>query len=121
VFTDGRPHPPDLEASFYGHSIGHWEGQTLVIDTVGLKPGALISPGMGHSDKERIGERIHLSPADPDLLLDELTITDPEALQRPWGATYRYRRHREWDLLEFACAENDRNPVGQDGTGTFKP
>jgi hypothetical protein len=121
VFTDGRPHPDDLEASFYGHSIGHWEGRTLVVDTAGLKPGALISPGMGHSDQERISERIHLSPTDPDLLMDELTITDPVALERPWSTTYRYRRHRQWELLEFACAENDRNPVGQDGTATFKP
>jgi hypothetical protein len=121
VFTDGRGHPDDLEATFYGHSIGHWEGQTLVIDTVGLKPGALISPGMGHSDKERIAERIHLSPDDPNVLLDDVVITDPEALERPWSTTYRYRRHREWELLEFACAENDRNPVGDDGKAKFKP
>jgi len=121
VFTDGRGHPDELEASLYGHSTGRWEGVALVIDTVGLKPGALISPGMGHSDKERITERIQLSPADPDLLLDELTITDPEALERPWTATYRYRRHRDWELLEFACAENDRNPIGENGTAEFRP
>jgi hypothetical protein len=52
--------------------------------------------------------------------MDELTVTDPEALERPWSVTYRYRRHREWDLLEFACAENDRNPVGASGTAGFK-
>jgi hypothetical protein len=120
IFTDGRKHPGDLEASFYGHSIGHWEGQTLVVDTVGLKPGSLIAAGMGHSDKERIAERIHLSPTDPDQLVDEITVTDPEALERPWSAVYRYRRHREWELLEFACAENDRNPVGASGVGGFK-
>ena len=120
IWTDGRTHPADLEASFYGDSIGHWEGQTLVVDTVGLKPGSLIAPGMGHSDKERISERIHLSPTDPDQLMDELTVTDPEALEKPWSVVYRYRRHREWDLLEFACAENDRNPVGAAGTGGFK-
>ena len=121
VFTDGRGHPDDLEATFYGHSLGHWDGQTLVIDTVGLKPGALINPGMGHSSKEQISERIHLSPTDADLLIDELTVNDPEALERPWSVTYRYRRHREWEILEFACAENDRNPVGPDGTAIFKP
>jgi hypothetical protein len=121
VFTDGRKHPDDLEASFYGHSVGHWEGQTLVIETVGLKPGSLINPGMGHSDKERIVERIALSPTDADLLVNDLTVTDPEALETPWRVTYRYRRHRDWDLLEFACAENDRNPVGDSGTATFKP
>jgi hypothetical protein len=121
IFTDGRGHPDDLEASFYGHSTAHWEGDALVVDTVGLKPGTLISPGMGHSDKERIAERIHLSPTDADLLMDEVVITDPDALEKPWSTTYRYRRHREWELLEFACAENDRNPVGQDGKATLKP
>jgi hypothetical protein len=121
IFTDGRPHPDDLEPTFYGHSTGHWDGQTLVVDTVGLKPGALIGQGMGHSDKEQISERIHLSPTDPDQLMDEVTLTDAEALEHPWTITYRYRRHREWELLEFACAENDRNPVGAAGTAGFKP
>ena len=120
IYTDGRAHPADLEATFYGNSIGHWEGQTLVVDTVGLKPGSLINPGMGHSDKERIGERIHLAPNDPDQLMDEITVTDPEALEKPWSAVFRYRRHREWEVLEFACAENDRNPVGASGVAGFK-
>ena len=121
VFTDGRGHPDDLEATFYGHSTGHWDGQTLTIDTVGLKPGALINPGMGHSSKEQISERIHLSPQDPDLLINELTVSDPEALEKPWSVIYRYRRHREWELLEFACAENDRNPVVANGTAGLVP
>lgn len=119
VFTDGRPHPDDLEATFYGHSIGHWEGQTLIVDTRSLKPGAQLAQGMGHSDKEVVSERFHLSQKDKDQLVDELTITDPEALAEPWSATYRYRRHREWDILEYVCAENDRNPVGADGKATF--
>jgi hypothetical protein len=49
---------------------------------------------MGHSDKEHVTERIHLSPTDKDQLVDEITVTDPEALEKPWSATYRYRRHR---------------------------
>jgi hypothetical protein len=119
VFTDGRPHPDDLEATFYGHSTGRWEGDALVVDTVGFKPGALISAGMGHSDKERIDERLHLDKANPDILIDELTITDPEALAQPWTAVYRYRRHREWDLLEYVCEENNRNPVDAEGHAKF--
>jgi hypothetical protein len=119
IFTDGRPHPVDLEATFYGHSIGHWDGGSLVVDTTGLKPGALLSQGMSHSDKERISERIHIAADDPDALVDELTITDPEALAQPWTQTIHFRRHREWDLLEYVCAENDRNPVGGDGRAVF--
>jgi hypothetical protein len=119
IFTDGRSHPEDLEASFYGHSIGRWEGDTLVVDTQGLKPSALIAQGMGHSDKEKITERIHLDPTERDVLIDEMTIEDPEALAQTWTGSYRYRRHREWDELEYACAENDRNPVGADGRAGF--
>jgi hypothetical protein len=119
IFTDGRGHPDDLEPTFYGHSVGHWEGETLVVDTTGLKPGALIAQGMGHSDKERITERIHLAQGDPDTLLDELSIDDPEALAQPWTGVYRYKRHREWDLLEYVCSENDRNPVDSSGRAQF--
>ncbi|MGZ3272476.1 MAG: hypothetical protein ACXU82_00285 [Caulobacteraceae bacterium] len=119
VFTDGRPHPADLDATFYGHSIGHWEGDTLVVDTTGIKPAALLAQGVGHSDKETILERIHLTNEGPDELVDELTVIDPEALAQPWTQTLRYRRHREWDLLEYVCSENDRNPVGNDGRARF--
>jgi hypothetical protein len=119
VFTDGRPHPADLEATFYGHSTGRWDGQALTVDTVGLKSIALLAQGMGHSDKEQIAERLHLSPTDPNQLIDEVTVTDPEALETPWRATWRFRRHREWELLEFVCAENDRNPLGSDGRARF--
>jgi len=121
VFTDGRGHPEDLEASLNGHSVGHWEGDTLVVDTVGLKPLARIVVGLDHSDKERITERIHLDPKDPDILIDEMTVADPEALEKPWVNVLRYKRHREWDLIEFACAENDLNPVGADGKAHFAP
>ncbi len=121
VFTDGRPHPDDWEPTLYGHSTGHWEGDTLVIDTVGIKPGALITVGLGHSDKERVSERLHLAAGDPDTLVDEMTVTDPEALQQPWAVTFRYQRHRDWDELEFVCSENDRNPIGADGKAEFKP
>ena len=121
VFTDGRGHPEDLELSLNGHSVGRWEGETLVVDTVGLKPQARIVVGLDHSDKERITERIHLDPKDPDTLIDELTVSDPDALEKPWLNVLRYKRHREWDLIEFVCAENDLNPVGADGKGVFGP
>ena len=119
VFTDGRGHPENLEESLNGHSIGHWEGDTLVVETVGLKPNARIVVGLEHSDKERIVEFIHLDPKDPDILIDEMTVSDPEALERPWLNVLKYKRHREWDLIEFVCSENDLNPVGADGKGVF--
>ena len=79
IFTDGRPHPvaPDLTAN--GHSIGHWEDGTLVVDTVGFSTHTFLgTPGMRHSAKMHIVERFRL--VSPDRLEIETTITDPEAL-----------------------------------------
>ena len=120
VFTDGRPHPEDPEPGFYGHSIGHWEGDTLVVDTIAIKDSVLLSMGAAHSDKMRVSERIHLSPTDPDMLLDEITVTDPEALEKPYTNVATYKRDRWGTLLEFVCAENDRNPVDEHGNTHFE-
>lgn len=120
IFTDGRGHPDDLEAAVFGHSIGRWEGDTLVVDTVGIKTITEIETGMKHSDKLRITERIRLSPEDPDTLIVEMTMEDPEALAAPYKRTHTFRRERDWNLMEFVCAENDRNPVGQDGITQFE-
>ena len=58
VFTDGRPHPSDPDPTFNGHSIGHWEGDTLVVDTVGMRGDTwLTRPGTPHSDQLHIVER----------------------------------------------------------------
>jgi hypothetical protein len=119
IYTDGRGHPDDLEASFYGDSIGHWEGGTLVVDTIGIKPTVPLAMGMKHSDKMHITERIHLAKDDPDTLVVEMTVEDPMALAKPWSHTLTYKRSREWQLLEFICAENDRNPVDSQGNTGF--
>ncbi|HUN26876.1 MAG TPA: hypothetical protein VMU67_11235 [Steroidobacteraceae bacterium] len=122
IWTDGRKHPDaeDLDPTFYGDSIGHWEGGTLVVDTIGVKTATALSMGMEHSDKMHIVERIHLAPNDPNTLLDEMTVEDPIALEKPWHTTYSYRRSRDMNLLEFICAENDRNPVDAAGDTEFK-
>ncbi len=74
---------------------------------------------MTHSDKLRVTERIHLSPTDPNLLINEITLDDPEALEEPWHATYNYRRDRYGVLYEFQCSENDRNPIDAEGNTLF--
>jgi hypothetical protein len=76
--------------------------------------------GMKHSDKLRINEHIHLAKGDPETLVEEMTVEDPVALEKPWVHTLTYKRSREWQLLEFECAENDRNPVDKDGNTGFK-
>lgn len=109
IRTDGSPHPADLEPSYNGDSIGHWEGPTLVVDTVGLRGDTMYeNTGLPHSARLRIVERIHL--AGPDELVDELTFRDPEGLTGPWTAERHYRRRRDWRMLDYVCDENNRNP-----------
>jgi hypothetical protein len=117
IFTDGRKHIPEdeLDPSFYGDSIGHWEGDTLVVDTIGLKTDTDIAVGLKHSEKMRVQERIYLDPKDPNTLIDDMVITDPEALEKPFNQTFKYSRRRDIDLLEFVCAENERNQLNEKG------
>ena len=120
IWTDGRAHPDDPNPGFFGHSIGHWEGDTLVADTVGIKDSVPLGMGMNHSDKLHVTERIHLKNGDPDTLIDEITVEDPDALEHPYTTTATYRRDRYGQLLEFECAENDRNPVDANGDTKFQ-
>jgi hypothetical protein len=120
IYTDGRGHPDDLEATFAGDSVGHWEGATLVVDTIGIKESVALGMGMKHSDQLHLTERIHLDKGDPDTLVVEMSAQDSQALAQPWLHTYTYKRSREWTLLEFICAENDRNPVDAKGDTGFK-
>jgi hypothetical protein len=114
IFTDGRKHPEDPDLTFNGHSIGHWEGDTLVVDTVGFTTDtALAGFGVKHSDKMHIVERMHL--VDGDKLQIETTITDPEALAKPLTSTRVYGRHRDWTLAEYVCQQNNRNYTTDDG------
>jgi hypothetical protein len=114
IFTDGRKHPDDPDLTYNGHSIGHWEGDTLVVDTIGFTTDtALGSYGVQHSDKMHIVERFHL--ASPDRLEVQTTITDPEALAKPWTTTRAYGRHRDWTLAEYVCQQNNRNFTTDEG------
>ncbi len=96
IYTDGRSHPDDPDLTFSGHSIGHWEGQALVVDTVGVLPQSwvAISEAVGNPNDGdmHIVERIHLDG--PGVLLDELTITAPKIFTAPWKTTRRWYRQR---------------------------
>lgn len=123
IWTDGRTHPEDLDPSFSGHSIGHWEGDTLVVETVGVKEDTVIagrgSRQKGHGPNMKVIERIHLDPNDPDTLIDEMTVIDPDALEEPFKQTLVFKRSREMKVEEFVCAENDRNPVDSGGNSEY--
>jgi len=118
--TDGRKHPSedDLTPTFMGDSVGHWEGDTLVVDTVGLRDDTVFdASGSSHSDKMHVIERIRL--LSPDKLEDAMTIEDPVAFEHPWQQTHTYDRKRDWQIMEFVCEENNRgiNPDGSDAPG----
>lgn len=111
IFTDGRPHPSEdnLDTTFNGHSIGHWEGTTLVVDTVGLHGDTSFDASPAeHSDQMRLTERIRL--LDPRTFEDQITVTDPVAFTRPWVVTRRYvRGGPDLQIMEYVCEENNRD------------
>jgi hypothetical protein len=113
IYTDGRPLPKDPDLSFYGTSIGHWEGDTLVVESVGFSPDIEIQPQTPHSDQMKVVERYKL--ANPDLLDMELTVTDPIALAEPYFTHRQFKRRRDWTISEYVCEQNNRNFVGDNG------
>jgi len=113
IYTDGRPMPEDPDPSFDGTSIGHWEGDTLVVETMGFEP---VPRGINfpYSEKMKIVERFKLD--DPDTLDIETTIQDPLALTKPFPMGSRiFKRHRSWTISEYVCEENNRNFVDEKG------
>ncbi len=111
IYTDGRNHPPDPDPTFHGHSIGHWEGQTLVVDTVGILPETYLAlgeaVGVPNNGDLRVVERIHLSEKDKDILADDLEIIAPNVLTKPWKTTRLYfrQRARKFDIVEGVCLQ----------------
>ena len=100
IWTDGRGHPPqeELEYSFMGHSIGRWDGNTLVVDTVGLRSEPWLD-GAGNVSSKQLHLEERYQRLDHDTLKVQLTLTDPIAFTKPWVRN-TYRRLRNWDLVE---------------------
>jgi len=118
VYTDGRPLPADPDPTFNGTSIGRWEGDTLVVETVGLSPSTMMTRNTPHSDKMKVVERFRLTG--PDTMSVETTVTDPEALTAPWTTTRALARHRDWTTREYICEENNKNYVDSQGKAGIK-
>jgi hypothetical protein len=109
IYTDGRPHPDDPDLTIHGHSVGRWDGDTLVVDTVGIIPQSYIAiseaVGIPNNGGMHIVERIRLR--DADTLAVELAITAPKVLTQTWTTTRLFvrRRGRELDLVEGQCVQ----------------
>ena len=126
IFTDGRPLPKrdELDPNYFGYSVGRWEGDTLVVTTIGTKPGQRLGvAGIANSDQLTIVERIYLDPQDHDLMHLDFTFEDPSVLAQPWHRTHTFRRDRTWEQIEYICAQNNRHMIDEKGqtiTPTFK-
>jgi hypothetical protein len=114
IYTDGRPLPEDPDLTYQGTSVGRWEGDTLVVETTGILPETSPLNGIkGHSDKMRIIERMRL--VEPDVLEIQTTREDPEVFIEPYTTTARYLRHRDWQMMEYVCAQNNRDALDEHG------
>jgi hypothetical protein len=104
IYKD-RKHPADLTATYMGDSIGHWEGNTFVIDTVGFNDKTWLDrAGHPHSEQLHVTERLHRT--DADHLQIDFTIEDPVAYTHPFGSSMFFRLHPDWSLMEQSCEDN---------------
>jgi hypothetical protein len=116
IYTDGRSHPPtdEIWPTKAGDSVGHWDGDTLVVDTVAIKPDVLLTPQilLKMSDQLHFTERFRMVNADE--LDDEFTLEDPVALTKPFEITFVFKRVKDATRMidETECDQTtDRNPI----------
>jgi hypothetical protein len=116
IFLDGRAHPKDPDPAWYGDSIGRWEGDTLVVDTIGFNDRFWFDfAGHPHTDKLHIVERYRR----PDLghLEEEVTIDDPGAYTKPFTMYGHFPLQKGAEIMEYICNENNQDVshiVGKD-------
>jgi hypothetical protein len=116
VFLDRPQLPIDEVLRVISAARGHWEGDTLVVDTIGIKPSVQYQR-VPHSDQMRITERFSL--AAPDVLHDQITIQDPVTLEKPFTYTLSYRRLPKYEMVEFVC-DNNREFANDKGAVQMK-
>jgi hypothetical protein len=108
IFTDARPLPADPNPSWNGYSSGKWEADTLVVQTIGFRDRMwLDAAGNPMTDAAKITERFHR----PDFghMDIEITVDDPKAYTKPWTITLHQVIALDTDLLDFVCADNERD------------
>jgi hypothetical protein len=108
IFLDRKTHPADLQPSWFGDSIGHWEGDELVVDTIGFNGKTWLDlAGHPTSDQLHVIER-YSRPVFGELKLD-ITIEDPVNYTKPWKVTELMPLMVGQDLIEYVCTENERD------------
>ena len=108
----------DVAPGFYGRSVGHWDGDTLIVDTVGIKPSVSGYRGMPHSPQMHVTERIRMLTQ--DILHDQITIEDPVVLEKPLTYTVGNKRMPpDYEMVEFVC-DNNREYIDENGIVRLK-
>jgi hypothetical protein len=100
---DGRPHVGKSIKTYMGNSVGHWEGNTLVVETTNLRPES--GPGARYTDAAKVVERFTRTA--PDQLLWEATISDPNVWTSPYTIRYPFKLQPDYQVYEYACHEGN--------------
>ena len=108
IFVDGRKHPDDPDPTWYGHSIGRWEGDTLVVDTVGFNDKFWFD-FRGHPHTEKLHTVERYTRTDLGQLENKVTIEDPGAYSRPFTVSFTARLRPNEELMEYICQENNQD------------
>jgi hypothetical protein len=116
-YLDGAQ-PKDPDPTYYGTSVGHWEGDTLVVTTSNIRGDTQVDfSGVPHSEALTITERFRR--VDHDTLQDQITLDDPKAYAQPFTTTRIYKLHPDWSIGEYVCEENNRNKIEGNGVTGF--
>ena len=108
IFLDGRVLPKDPDPTFMGHSVGHWDGDTLVVESAGFKDVTWLDmAGHPHTEALRITERFHRRDFGHMEIAE--TIDDPKAFNKPFTITIQAQIVPDTEILEYVCAENEKD------------
>jgi hypothetical protein len=108
IFMDGRKHPADPDPTWYGHSIGSWDGDTLVVDTVGFNDKFWFD-FRGHPHTEQLHTIERYTRKDLGTLENKVTIIDPGDYSKPFTLTFTARLRPKEELMEYICQENQQD------------
>jgi hypothetical protein len=106
--TDGRDHPKNPDPTWMGNSVGHWDGDTLVVDSIGFNDKTRLDT-IGHPHSDQLHVIQHFSRADATHIAYEVTVDDPKAYTKPWTNKRVFTLKPTWELMEYSCEENNKD------------
>jgi hypothetical protein len=118
IHMDGKPPPPNTPHTFNGYSVGHWEGDTLVVETTHRNARTVIDQtNLSHGDKLKVTERFtkFTDKYGGMNIRDVMTIEDPEYYTRPWQTERIFNWRGDVKLMEYVCEENNREAADDEG------